>query len=194
MRLDEAVKLSDQVRALANQLVDAITEAIEDEPPAEVASPRRAAVTRLSTWGRFRARVEEAEPVAVALSEMVASHGWIVGGAGGRSRIMAVEALERAYRFDPVSLDAALWVITSAWGYDRVGVDGRIIEGLTMVMARPLDLTRSAVADRLRLQWTPSALLDVVKHKRDEAYESVEASPRSCEILARVVAESLGRA
>lgn len=193
MRLDEAVKLSDHVRALTNQLLDAITDLIEDEAPTEEtpARPHLAASTRLSTLGRFRARLLDGEPVAVAINDMVTTHGWCIGGSGGRARVMAIEALERAYRTDPVALDAALWVITSAWGYDRASVDGRCIEGLTMVMGGDIDLTRTAVADHLRRQWTPQALLDIVKAKRDEAYESVGMPPRSCEILARLVAESL---
>lgn len=191
MRLDEAVKLSDKVRRLADELVDAITEAIEEEAPAPT---RLAAATRLSTYGRFRTRLADGDPVAVALHDVVTSHGWVIGGGpgGGKARIMAIEALERAYRADPVALDAALWVITSAWGYDRAGVDGRVIEGLTAVLSRDLELTRSYIADHLSRQWTPTALLDIVKRKRDEAYESVALPPRSSEILARIVTESLG--
>jgi hypothetical protein len=199
MRLEEAVKLSDQVRALTNQLLDAITDLIEDEAPVEAVTEvatklrRVGLATRLSTLGRFRARVIEGEPVAVAINDMVASHGWSVGGSGGRARIMAVEALERAYRLDSVALDAALWTVTSAWGWDRAGVDGRIIEGLTILLRRD-GVTRSALAEHLRTQWTAMALLDVVKRRRDEAYDSMGAPPRSADILARIVGESFAGA
>jgi hypothetical protein len=201
MRLDEAVKLSDHVRALSNSLLDAITDLIEDEPVEATPTPPKSSVDepgRLSTLGRFRQRVARGEVSAVALDAMVASHGWGIGTGQGKGkatvRIMAIEALERAYRLDSAALDAALWCITSAWGYDRAGVDGRLIEGLTLLLHREEGLLRSHLAEHLRTQWTPTALLDVVKRRREEALMTVILPPRSMEIVARIVAESLARA
>jgi len=195
MRLEDAVKLSDNVRALTNQLLDAITDLIEDEPVEAIPTPPVSKVddsVRLSTLGRFRRRVAEGEPVAVAIEAIVASHGWGIGS-GSSSSVMAIEALERAYRFDSAALDAALWAITSAWAYDRTGVDGRIIEGLTLLLHRQQGLLRSRLAEHLRTQWTPAALLDVVRTQRHEALNTVVRPPRSMEIVARIVAESLAQ-
>jgi hypothetical protein len=200
MRLEDAVKLSDYVRTLTNQLLDAITDLIEDEAVEAALAPAPSPVedpVRLSTLGRYRRRVAQSEPVAVAIDVIVTSHGWGIGSGPGKdrstARIMAVEALERAYRLDSAALDAALWVITSAWGYDRAGADGRIIEGLALLLHQREGLLRSQLAEHLRTQWTPTALLDVTKRQREEALMTVILPPRSCEIVARIVAESLAR-
>lgn len=91
---------------------------------------------KLTAIDRFRVRVVEGEPVAAGINETLARHGWKIMLASGEAAFSAVAAAERIYNRDPAALERAIVTVTRAWGHDSAGTDGRLFEGLGMVLAR----------------------------------------------------------
>jgi len=84
----------------------------------------------------FKARIVEEEPVAVAIRDMLAEHGWRLSSNGKKGDFVAVAAIERVYRLDPEIASQVISVITRLWGSDPDGVDGRIVEGFGALFNR----------------------------------------------------------
>lgn len=93
---------------------------------------------------RFRVRVVEGDPVAVALNTVLAGHGWRVTTGGGESCFSAVRALETVYRGAKVvtttdnldACDTVLGIVTAAFGHSAHAVGKQIIAGLGLVVLR----------------------------------------------------------
>ena len=96
---------------------------------------------------RFRIRVAEKEDVAVSITSMLREYGWTVAHGRSAGMFAAVAAAERVYRLDPDALREAISTVTRAWGHDEM--DGRVLEGIGLVLARYPDLDRAALIDRL---------------------------------------------
>lgn len=86
---------------------------------------------------KFLARVTREEPQAVAITQIVESHGWKVSDNKAQRCVKAVAALDKVYVRrgehdypDGAVLDLTMSVITKAWGYKAEAADGKIIEGI----------------------------------------------------------------
>lgn len=94
------------------------------------------ATSKPSAIDLFRVRVVEGEEVAVGASRLIESFGWRISLRNNSEHFGAVVAFERIFRRDPAAAGAALGTVTKAWGHDRGGADGRLIEGLGLVFLR----------------------------------------------------------
>lgn len=106
--------------------------------------PEEAALFRLlnktekvSAIDAFLIACVEQDPGAVELAGFLADHGWAVaGGSAVEGRLSAIGSLERVYRISPPAADAALAVLTKAYGHNPDAVQGSLIEGLGRMLAR----------------------------------------------------------
>jgi uncharacterized protein YjhX (UPF0386 family) len=89
---------------------------------------------------RFRVRVVEGDPVAVALSEILSSYGWHVTNGSRVGGFSAVSAIERIYRGpkgneqNAALVRTTLDIIGKSWGSDQAGVKAEILRGLAAVI------------------------------------------------------------
>lgn len=82
----------------------------------------------------FRIRIVEGEGIAVAISSLMAHHGWHLSTSSGpRHRYTAVGALESIYRQDDGHnlLDKTVEVLTKAFDGDPKSMRSEIIQGLS---------------------------------------------------------------
>ncbi len=99
---------------------------------------------------KFRIRVVEGEPVAVAISEVLGVHGWKVEGSPVEGSFASVVAIERVWRREPDAVERTIATITNAWGRTTKGSNGGIVEGIGLVYARFGDAVDDfALADKL---------------------------------------------
>lgn len=92
---------------------------------------------------KFRVRIIEGDPEALAIMAILDQYDWALvnqPGSDAAGRFAAVQALERAYAADrdsePTAAERVIATVTSAWGHDADGVDGRLIDGLGRVYVR----------------------------------------------------------
>jgi hypothetical protein len=105
--------------------------------------PEEAALFRLlnetekvSRIDQFLIACVEQDPAAVRLAGFIADHGWSVGPSAAECRLSAIGSLERVYAISPEAADAALAVLTKAFGHRPAAVQGALIEGLGRMLAR----------------------------------------------------------
>lgn len=105
---------------------------------------------KLHALDKFKVRVVEGEPAAVAIHAILSKHGWRVAGGAGDDAFAAVTAAERIWRRDRDALDRTIATITRAWGHTSAASNGFIVEGLGLVYARYGEATDDvSMADRL---------------------------------------------
>jgi hypothetical protein len=109
----------------------------------------------------FRVRVIQGDEDAVMITLMLEQYGWKVAQAGDAGCLSAIQAFERVYRASPAAAEKTIATITRAWGHDRNGVDGRLLDGLGLVYARYGEaINVSELTDRLsKYAGGPGALL-----------------------------------
>lgn len=93
---------------------------------------------------RFRVRLIEGEPVAVAVEALARKHGWAVvnnveGNDNSLPILHSVKKLEQIYRQDEELASATLRVATVAWHYDSSSVDYRVLDGLAKFLGKYWD-------------------------------------------------------
>lgn len=139
----------------------------------------------------FRVRVIERDPDAVAISRMAERHGWTVNGFAGRpGSLMAIQAFERIYQLDDVAAEQTLMTVTRAWGVEDPGAaDGRILEGIGLVLARyGAAVEVDDLIERLaRFPGGPGALLGRARGLRDLIGSTVTRA------VAEIVVETYNR-
>jgi hypothetical protein len=91
---------------------------------------------KVSPIDQFLVACVEGREQAVRLAKVIADNGWTLHHAGGRTRLSAIRALERADNLDQIAAARALNVLTTAFGHEGAAVHGNLIEGLTKVLAR----------------------------------------------------------
>lgn len=95
----------------------------------------------VSSLDRFLVRVTEGDATAVAISAILARHGWRVrSGGGSDGTFTAVAAIERAYIRAGTSaehvVDSTIETITKAWGHDTSGMNASLVGGLAELFQR----------------------------------------------------------
>lgn len=95
---------------------------------------------------KFRVRIIEGDPDALAVMAILKRYGWallnqhVTGGHKPDGRFAAVQSLERVYvadrDSDPTAAERTIATVTSSWGHEPDGVDGRLIDGLGRVYVR----------------------------------------------------------
>lgn len=95
---------------------------------------------------KFRVRIIEGDAEAAAVMAILDKYGWALvnqqvnSGRRPEGRFAAVQALERTYAADrdsdPTAAERTIATVTSAWGHEPDGVDGRLIDGLGRVYIR----------------------------------------------------------
>ncbi|MFE0101215.1 DUF6551 family protein [Streptomyces sp. NPDC059009] len=114
---------------------------------------------------KFLARLTAKDPDAVAISNAAARHGWEVADQNGTGRILAVAALEKAFRYGEDILCESLSAITDAWGHDADAAAGSIIHGVAMVLYRYGSAIKSADFSK-RLAMYPGGATGLVADAR----------------------------
>lgn len=94
------------------------------------------ATEKVSRIDTFLIACVEQDPNAVRLAGFLADHGWSVGSSAAEGRLSAIGSLERVFNLDPEAADAALAVLTKAYGHRPSAVQGPFIEGLGRMLAR----------------------------------------------------------
>lgn len=87
----------------------------------------------------FFVRLEEGEPVAVGINNIVLANGWVVANGTNHKGISAIRALEAVWKSDPDQigvLHRTLGTITQAWGYGADGVNQSMLRGLGLLVKR----------------------------------------------------------
>jgi len=85
----------------------------------------------------FRNEVQARRPDASAINSIVLDHGLLVSKHARDGNVSCVVALKRVYAYDSGgALDAALGLLTSAWGHTAAAVEGKLVEGAGLVFAR----------------------------------------------------------
>lgn len=89
---------------------------------------------------KFLVRIQEGDPVAVRITDLLAEAGWTVSVQKTPQNFCAVSSIEKPYRRAAEKGDALVkWVIdvvTKSWGFDPDGVRGDIITGLALLYLR----------------------------------------------------------
>lgn len=125
---------------------------------------------------RFRVRVVEGDPVAVALNHTLNRHGWEVQqskAAGAFAAVIALEAIYKGKLNGPGDTgqvcDTLISVITEAWGHDAAGVRSEVIGGIGAVLLRhnsQVDLPK-LVSALAQFRSGPRGLIGQAKGLRD---------------------------
>lgn len=118
---------------------------------------------------KFRVRVIEGDPVAVAIDDMVHRHGWKIQMGNSVGDLAAVQALERIYRLEATAAERALSTLTRAWGLDSSSVDGRLLDGMGLVFIRYGDAIEvdDLIARLARFSGGAGALIGKARGLRD---------------------------
>lgn len=94
----------------------------------------------VSALDKFLVRVTEGDPVANAITSILAAHGWRVAKGGADGTVQSVVALERAYTRAGANgervVGIIMGVITKAWGYDFAAANASLIGGLAELFLR----------------------------------------------------------
>lgn len=137
----------------------------------------------------FRVRVIEGDPNAVDIARTLKRSGWKISSSTGTAAFAAIAAFERIYNMDPVAAERTIAVITRAWGHDPIGADGRIVEGIGLVLARHGDaVATDDLIERLsKFPAGPGALLGKARGLKELIGSTV---PRA---VAEVVVEEYNR-
>lgn len=105
--------------------------------------PEEAALFRLLNTSQKVSRIDqfliacvEQDPAAVHLSTILAVNGWSVGAYAAEARLSAIGSLERVYALDAKAAEAAVNVLTAAYGHRPAAVQGALLEGLGRMIAR----------------------------------------------------------
>lgn len=107
---------------------------------------------KLQALTKFLVRIEEQEPVAVEINNVLHKYGWRVTGGTGEGVFAAVGAIERIWNRDQEAVDRTLATITRAWGHNSSAVTGNIVEGIGLVYARYGELINDkSMVERLAL-------------------------------------------
>lgn len=89
---------------------------------------------------KFLVRIQEGDPVATAINDVIVDKGWRVAQAKQPGTFVAVSALEKAYRRGGErGVELVGWIldtVTKSWGFDADGVRAEIVTGLAMLWLR----------------------------------------------------------
>lgn len=109
----------------------------------------------------FRVRVIQGDEDAVMISLLLEQYGWRVLQGSSDGDLSAIQSFERIYKMDTAAAEKAIATITRAWGHDRNGVDGRLLDGIGLVYARyAVAVNVAELTDRLgKYPGGPGALL-----------------------------------
>lgn len=99
---------------------------------------------QVSYLDKFRVRVIEGDPRANHIMDILTKHGWKLGVSNkDRSQrfLCAISSVEKIYILgddhEGINFaDRTLAIVTKAWGHNAHGVDGRVLQGIGMVLHR----------------------------------------------------------
>lgn len=91
---------------------------------------------KVSAIDRFLVACVEQNPASVRLAKYLADHGWSLAGYAAEGKLSAIGSLERVFAKSPEAADGALAVVTAAWGHKAAAVQGSLLEGLGLMLAR----------------------------------------------------------
>lgn len=130
---------------------------------------------KLGAIDRFRAAVLAGETAATEINDAITALGWKVSYSSDDGNLAAVAAIEGVYKAQGIPGHAGgkdfvyevLDVITRAWGRDRDGMQGGLIQGISSVLGRYGDqIDVDGLVDRLA-KTTPNRLLGQGKSLSD---------------------------
>jgi hypothetical protein len=110
--------------------------------------PEEAALFRLLN------KTEKVSPIdqhlALAIARILKDNGWTLASTAGAGKISAIRALERVYAKDATAAAATMATLTAAFGHIPAAVQGSMVEGLGLVLAKHgLDIDLTDLAKRL---------------------------------------------
>lgn len=103
-------------------------------------------------FDKFDKGVKAAYEDHVETKRIVEAAGFKISDQAGDGKLACVTSALQSYRIDRgESLERALTIIVGAWGYDRAGVEGKIVEGLaTFVSSYNGEVDQNALVTKLR--------------------------------------------
>jgi hypothetical protein len=107
---------------------------------------------KLQAITKFLVRIEEQEPTALAINDLLHKYGWKVVPGSGDGQFAAVAAIEKIWNRDHRAVERSLATITKAWGHSSAAVNGTLFEGIGLVYARySEDIIDKSLVERLSL-------------------------------------------
>jgi hypothetical protein len=89
----------------------------------------------VSPYDKFLNELTSEMPEAVGVTGIIKSHGLMISRNGGDGLLVCISALKKVFRRDGgKSLSAALRVITEAWGSRSAALEGKIIDGISILI------------------------------------------------------------
>lgn len=122
---------------------------------------------------KFLVRIQEKDPVAVTISDVLADTGWTVSVSKNNANFCAVSAIEKPFRrAGERGAEMVKWVIevvTKSWGFDADGVRGDIVTGLSLVWLRHGDAidTRKLIDEMSVMPGGPRGLVGRARSLKD---------------------------
>jgi hypothetical protein len=120
---------------------------------------------------KFRVRVQAQDAAAMAMAEILNMYQWKLDPRAADHHVNAVGAVERLYtmsqmrELEPNLLQSTILVITRAWGHDRFGVQGPVLEGIGRVIGEYQQLDLEMLVQKLKsYKGGPSSLMADAKH------------------------------
>jgi hypothetical protein len=105
---------------------------------------------KLTRLDLFHVACIEKDPKALAINEMIESHGYKVMS-GVKNGLTAIQAVIEAYDRDPVSTERTLVLASQSWGNVSKGVNNFLIRGLSVFLFRYGDaVNMTQMIERLR--------------------------------------------
>lgn len=96
----------------------------------------------VSVIEKFLVRIQEEDPVAVSIADVLAEAGWTVSFQKTPANFCAVSSIEKPYRRAGMGdkgkalVEWVINVVTKSWGFDPDGVRGDIVTGLSLLHLR----------------------------------------------------------
>lgn len=91
----------------------------------------------VSTYDKFKNELKSNHPVAVATLRIVKINGLEIDGSGADGIITCISTLKKVYKMDEgETLTATLKMLLQAWGKTAASVEGKLVEGLGLVVSR----------------------------------------------------------
>lgn len=98
------------------------------------------ATEKVGAVDQFLVACVEQDPDALALARVFVDNGWTLANTAANGRISAIRSIQRVYQKSPEAAAATIATVTAAWGHTPTAVQGSILEGVGLMLARYGDL------------------------------------------------------
>lgn len=123
----------------------------------------------MRTYDRFRAQLVAKNPDALEIARITTDVGFVLGVDEDPGTLLAIAALEKAYKIAPEHLEQVLQIIRDVWGtQDRDAVSAQIITGLSTFIRTQDKIDYDRLKKRL-VNVTPRLIINKASQIREGA-------------------------